>query len=72
MFKQGDLAEALDGLEAASRLSEQLDKKEEALRALKEEGKRAQLLNIPAIGTRTVTFKFTFFILVKNCTFLKN
>jgi len=34
---RGDLAEALDGLEAASRLSEQLDKKEEALRALKEE-----------------------------------
>ncbi|CAL1534031.1 unnamed protein product [Lymnaea stagnalis] len=32
-----DLVAALDGLEAASRLSEQLDRKEEALAALKEE-----------------------------------
>ena len=37
---QGDLTEALDGLEAASRLSEELDRKEEALRALKEEGRK--------------------------------
>ncbi|XP_013077634.2 thyroid receptor-interacting protein 11-like isoform X3 [Biomphalaria glabrata] len=32
-----DLTEALEGLEAASRLSEQLDRKEEAITALKEE-----------------------------------
>lgn len=38
-LSQGDLSEALDGLEAASRLSEQLDRKEEALAALKEEGR---------------------------------
>ena len=35
---QGDLADALEGLEAANRLSDQLDRKEEALVALKEEG----------------------------------
>lgn len=35
---QDDLSEALDGLEAANRLSELLDRKEEALAALKEEG----------------------------------
>ncbi|XP_046578475.1 thyroid receptor-interacting protein 11-like [Haliotis rubra] len=34
---QSELEEASDGLEAASRLSEQLDKKEEAVAALKEE-----------------------------------
>ncbi|RUS71716.1 hypothetical protein EGW08_020526, partial [Elysia chlorotica] len=34
---QGDLTDALEGLEAANRLSDQLDRKEEALAALKEE-----------------------------------
>ena len=33
-----ELEEAADGLAAASRLSEQLDRKEEALQALREEG----------------------------------
>lgn len=32
------MADAEEGLEAASRLTEQLDRKEEALSALKEEG----------------------------------
>ena len=35
---QEKLADAEEGLEAASRLTEQLDKKEEALHALKDEG----------------------------------
>ncbi|KAH9519644.1 hypothetical protein Btru_003234 [Bulinus truncatus] len=34
---KGDLMEALEGLEAASRLSDQLDRREEAINALKEE-----------------------------------
>lgn len=35
---QDQLEEASDGLEAAARLSEQLDRKEEAIDALREEG----------------------------------
>lgn len=35
---QSQLEEASDGLEAAARLSEQLDKKEAAIQALREEG----------------------------------
>ncbi|KAK3801018.1 hypothetical protein RRG08_001262 [Elysia crispata] len=43
---RGDLADALEGLEAANRLSDQLDRKEEALVALKEEVQlREQALN---------------------------
>jgi len=37
---QAQLEEVSDGLEAASRLSEQLDRKEEALDALREEGRQ--------------------------------
>ena len=36
-----DLEEASDGLAAASRLSEQLDRKEEALQVMREESKSA-------------------------------
>ena len=42
---QIDLEEATDGLAAASRLSEQLDRKEEALQALREEGRWSWLLS---------------------------
>ena len=37
---QEQLDEASDGLAAASRLSEQLDRKEEAIDALREEGEK--------------------------------
>ena len=40
---QEKLQDAEEGLEAASRLTEQLDKKEEAIAALKMEGERFQI-----------------------------
>ena len=36
------LREAIDALDAANRLSEQLDRKEEAMQALKEEGEKSR------------------------------
>ncbi|GFO35555.1 thyroid receptor-interacting protein 11 [Plakobranchus ocellatus] len=41
---RADLADALEGLEAANRLSEQLDRKEEAMAALKEEAGNPEVI----------------------------
>ena len=44
LLTQVDLEEASNGLAAASRLSEQLDRKEDALQAMREESKSALLV----------------------------
>ena len=44
IYLQEQLEEASDGLAAASRLSEQLDRKEETIDALREEGKTREAL----------------------------
>lgn len=47
---QGQLDEATDALEAAQRLSEQLDRKEEMIHALREEGKLTYLQYSPPLS----------------------
>jgi hypothetical protein len=64
-----ELGEAKDGLEAAWRLSEQLDRQNEALQMMKVEGREhlASLCYYDVISNHlTVVFFFTKFVLVSG------